>query len=132
MPKIGSAKQLISFGLIGSINTGFSFSIYLLLIYLEMPYAFANLTSTVLGILFSFKTNGRFVFNNSDPRLLVRFVSTWACIYLLNITAIAIFMHLGADAYYGGALALPPTILIAFWAQKRFVFGKVFDPKIED
>lgn len=114
--------QLVRFVLVGIVNTGFSYAIYAVLLYLGLGYAIANLIALLVGILFSFKTQGILVFNNSDNRRLLRFILAWTFIYSINIFIIRRFVAMGLNPYAGGALALPFTILLSYLAQKYFVF----------
>lgn len=114
--------QFIRFILVGIVNTAFSYSIYAFFLYLGFNYAIANLLSLLLGILFSFKTQSRFVFGNSDNRLLGRFFFGWAVIYLATITLIGQLIDRGLDAYVSGALAIPFSTAMSYLTQKYFVF----------
>lgn len=114
--------QLFRFVAIGVVNTAFSYSIYAFFLFLGFNYAIANLLALLFGILFSFKTQGRFVFRNSDNRLFGRFFLSWAVIYLLTITVIGQFIEYGLDAYVSGALALPFSTVLSYLLQKYFVF----------
>lgn len=115
-------NQFLRFLVVGAINTGFSYGIYAVLLYLGVAYTLANLAAMVLGILFSFKTQGTLVFRNMNNRLLCRFVLGWAVIYLANITAIGAMVDMGLDAYIAGALALPFSTLLGYVIQRYFVF----------
>lgn len=106
----------------GGVNTAFSYAFYALFLFLGFGYAIANLMALMLGILFSFKTQGRFVFNNSDNRRFGRFVLTWVVIYLATIALIGQFIALGLNAYAAGALALPFSTGLSYLSQKYFVF----------
>lgn len=114
--------KLVRFVIIGTLNTGFSYLIYAALLYAGLGYQLANLLALVVGILFSFKTQGRFVFDNPDNHLLGRFVISWALIYLCTITLIGWIIALGFDAYSAGALALPFSVVLSYLTQKYFVF----------
>lgn len=116
--------QFWRFIAIGVVNTGFSYSIYAFSLFLGFKYAIANLLALSFGILFSFKTQGRFVFRNSDNRLFGRFLLGWAVIYLATITLIGQLIGLGLDAYVAGALALPFSTALSYLTQKYFVFQK--------
>lgn len=118
--------QFVRFILVGVVNTGFSYAIYAGLVYLGLGYAIANLIALVVGILFSFKTQGILVFNEPSNRRLLRFVIVWAVIYFINIFLIGQFIAWGFNAYSGGALALPFGVLLSFIAQKYFVFRHGF------
>lgn len=115
--------QFVRFMLVGVLNTGFSYSVYALLLYLGLPYALANLGAALLGIVFSFCTQGQIVFGNHDKRLIFRFAAFWLVIYAFNIALIAAFIRLGLDAYAAGALALIPVAAASFLVQKFLVFA---------
>jgi putative flippase GtrA len=117
------ASLFLRFLLVGLLNTGFSYSLYMLLIWLGMHFAAANLLATLTGIAFSFRTQGALVFGSHDWRRLRRFVPVWLGIYGINVGTIALLVEAGLDAYAAGAVALPPTVLVSFVLQKRFVFA---------
>jgi putative flippase GtrA len=118
-------SDLMQFGrfvVVGVVNTAFSYAIYALLLYFGLNYAFANLTALVIGILFSFKTQGALVFANSENRRIFRYVLVWTFLYAFNIFVISQCIQLGFNSYVSGALAIPFTTLLSYVAQKRFVF----------
>ncbi len=115
--------QFFRFVLVGCLNTGFSYAIYAALLYLGLEYVAANFGALLLGILFSFRTQGSLVFRNKNSSLIYRFASSWGLIFLLNISLIYMFMQTGLNAYWAGALALVPTTVISYFVQKFFVFG---------
>lgn len=115
--------QFARFVVVGVLNTAFSYAIYALLLYFGFNYAVANLTALVIGVLFSFKTQGRLVFANADNGRIVRFAAVWAVLYFFNIFVISRFIALGFDPYVSGAFALPFSTVLSFVAQKFFVFG---------
>ena len=117
-----AALQFVRFVIVGIVNTAFSYAIYAALLYAGMNFAAANLTALVVGILFSFKTQGALVFGNEGNRRLVRFVLVWSLIYAVNLFLITRFMALGFDSYTSGALAVPFATVLSYLAQKFFVF----------
>jgi putative flippase GtrA len=119
-----TGSQMLRYIVVGGLNTGFSYAIYAALVFAGLGYALANLLALMTGILISFKTQGRFVFNNSANRLLGRFILGWALIYLCTITLIGRIIAIGLDAYSAGALSLPFSIGLSFVVQKFFVFRK--------
>ena len=114
--------RAIRFLVVGVLNTSFSYLIYAGFLYIGLGYQLANFLSLVVGILFSFKTQGRLVFNNPDNRLLGRFVLSWLVIYLCVIGFIGRIIALGLDAYTAGALSLPLSVGLSYLTQKYFVF----------
>jgi putative flippase GtrA len=118
------ASQQVRFVFVGVLNTAFSYSIYAFFLFVGVNYQLSNFLALVFGILFSFKTQGSLVFNNSNNKLLGRFVLSWVIIYLGTISVISQFMTLGLNAYWAGALALPFSVALSYVTQKYFVFRK--------
>lgn len=116
--------QCIRFVLVGGLNTTFSYLIYAALLFVGLGYQLANLLTLIVGILFSFKTQGHLVFSNTDNRLLGRFVLCWAVIYVCVIFLIGQIIASGFNAYTAGALALPFSVALSYVGQKYFVFRK--------
>jgi putative flippase GtrA len=116
------AIQVFRFVLVGVLNTSFSYLIYAAFLFVGLGYQLANFLALVVGILFSFKTQGHLVFDNPDNRLLGRFVLSWAAIYLCANTVIGQIIAFGYDPYTAGALALPVTVALSYLTQKYFVF----------
>lgn len=123
------AVQGLRFVLVGVLNTAFSYSIYAALLFVGLGYQSANFLALVVGILFSFKTQGHFVFFNPDNRRLGRFVLSWAVIYLCTIAVIGQIIGLGFDPYSAGALSLPFSVALSYLLQKYFVFRKIAGDK---
>ena len=118
-PKVA---QAIRFVLVGVLNTTFSYFIYAGLLFVGLSYQLANFLALVLGVLFSFRTQGHLVFRNTDNRLLGRFVISWAVIYISVIYLIGKIIATGFNAYLAGALALPFSVALSYLSQKYFVF----------
>lgn len=123
------AMQGVRFVLIGLLNTAFSYLIYAAFLFFGLGYQLANFLALVVGILFSFRMQGYFVFDNPDTRLLGRFVLSWGVIYLCTITVIGQIIALGFDPYSAGALSLPFSVALSYLLQKYFVFRH--KPKID-
>jgi putative flippase GtrA len=116
--------RAVRFLLVSGVNTAFSFGIYVLLVYLGLNYAVANLLALIAGIFFSFKTQGRFVFDNRSPDLLFRYAFCWLIIYVCNILLIRQIMQSGINAYAAGAMCIPVIAVVSYFVQKRIVFKK--------
>jgi len=116
-------KRWLRFVIVGSVNTSFSYGVYALLLWAGLPFVWANLGSLVLGILFSFRTQGRLVFGSRDDRRFFRFVLCWGLIWVINILLIAGLIQLGFDAYWAGFLALLPVTVLSYLVQKLIVFA---------
>jgi|SRR6218665_57505 len=113
---------LLRFLMVGVLNTGFSYSIYAFGVYLGAPLAVANLIACLVGIFFSFRTQGALVFRGADDASFYRFFGIWLFLYGFNTLLIYAFVNLGLDAYTAGLLALPCVVALNFVLQKTFVF----------
>lgn len=114
---------LVRYVVVGVANTGFSYSVYALALALGCSYPIASLIALIAGICLSFKTQGRFVFRNMRNSLFGRFLVSWVLIYLSHIGIVALCLHLGFNAFIGGALAMPSNVVAGFLLQRFFVFG---------
>lgn len=123
-----SKPRVVRFLTVGAVNTAFSYGVYVLLLSAGLNYAIASFAALSAGILFSFKTQGVFVFDNADNRLLGRFVFCWLLIYGANVFFIERMLMLGLDAYLSGALAMPAIATLSYVVQRFFVFRKVQGP----
>lgn len=119
-----TGNQFFRFLAVGVVNTGFSYGVYAVLLFFELEYKLANLGALVLGIIFSFNTQGRFVFKNANYNLFFRFLLCWVGVYFFNIYLIGIFIGLSFNSYVSGAFALIPVTLFSYVIQKFIVFGR--------
>lgn len=115
-------KRFYKFLFIGVINTIFGYSIYALFIFLHLHYTVAVLFATIIGILFNFKTIGKFVFQSSDSKLIFRFIGTYMVVYLINTVIIKTMLLFMSNLYFCGIFALTISAPVAFFLNKSFVF----------
>jgi len=116
-------RRFVRFLLVGGINAAFAYAVYAMFLFVGLNYALANLLSLIVSLLFSFKTQGRWVFNNTARKLFFRFCICWGLIYLCNIGFIRQMLIFGLDAYAAGALALPFIAVLSYLLQKYLVFN---------
>ncbi len=118
-------KKFIRFLFVGALNTLFGYSIYALFIFIGLHYSLAVFFSTILGILFNFKTIGILVFKNNDNSLIFRFFGVYAINYILNVSALTLLKFSGSDnMYINGLIVVFPLALLSFILNKKFVFVK--------
>jgi len=122
--KYALGNRFFRFLVVGGINTLFGYGVFALLILTGLHYAWAALISTIAGVLFNFKTTGKFVFQSHDNKLIVRFVLVYALLYGIQVSALKGFELISISALIGGALLLLPMAVIAFILNKRFVFHR--------
>lgn len=116
--------QFARFLLVGIINTAFSYGVYAFFVYLGLNYAVANLLALLIGIVFSFKTQGKFVFRAQSAKAFLPFVLCWVVIYVFNIALIGVLIKIGFNAYAAGAIALAPVVVFSYFLQRYVVFRR--------
>jgi putative flippase GtrA len=114
--------QFIRYLAVGATNTGFSILVYWAMLWAGLAVPLASLASLVVGILISFTTQSRFVFDNRDPWKLLPYFIVWSILYAFNLGLIWLLMRCGLDAYAAGFLSTPATVLLSYFLQKAFVF----------
>lgn len=80
-------RQLISFALVGLVNTGLSLVLIISLLRLGMAFALANLLGYIFGILFSFNVNRRLTFRSRGQTKieLPRFLAVYGVAYVIQL-----------------------------------------------
>ncbi len=116
--------QLIRFGIVGALNTAFSYAVYSAGIYLGLTYYVASLIALILGIVMSFVTQGKLVFKTELHGRFYKFLAVWTVLYFVNIGVIWLLAKLGFNYYLGGLLALVPVVCLSFVLQKKLVFQR--------
>lgn len=115
-------SQLIKFIAIGIVNTLFYYLIFSLFIFLGLDYKFAVLFATLIGVLFSFKTFGKFVFNNNNKKLIFKFLLVYTILYVLNIIFIFYFNTYFKNYYISGLVATIICAILSFVLNKFYVY----------
>ena len=118
------SSQIIRYGLVSVINTAFSYGMYALTIFLGVGYQGASLVSLVLGILFSFMTQGTMVFKGVSKMAFIRYLMVWCMLYFANVWLIGFLQQLSINLYVAGAIATMPIALMGYLFMKFFVFRK--------
>ncbi len=120
--------RLLKFFLVGGLNTLFGYSVYSLFIYIGLHYSIASLLSTVLGVLFNFKTTGMLVFKSRDNRLIFKFVGVYVVVYVVNVGLLKALHSFGVDLYLSGAILVLPLAMLSYVLLKKFVFKETAEP----
>lgn len=114
--------KFIKFLFVGGLNTAFGYGIFALFIFLKFHFAVASFLSTVLSILFNFKTTGTIVFKNNDNHLIFRFFGVYGIIYVLNVLGLKCFKFFDFNMYLAGFIMIFPMAVVSFILMKKFVF----------
>lgn len=123
--KFNISKSFIKFILVGILNTVFGYSVFALFNFLGFHYSMSTLLSTVIGILFNFKTTGCLVFNNNNNRLLFRFIMVYCITYFFTVLVLTVLSKLNLNnMYINYAVVLPVNALLSYYLMKKIVFIK--------
>lgn len=117
-------QQFLRYIVVGIVNTSFSYGIYAGLVFVGLEFKVASLMALLIGIAFSFVTQGTIVFSNATRKTLVKFILAWVVIYIVNITLISILMRASLNAYIAGAVATVPVTFISYFILKYAVFAR--------
>ena len=117
-------QRFFRFLLVGGINTIFGYTVYGLGLFMGLQYALAVLISTAAGIVFNFKTIGKYVFVNNDHKLFIKFLGVYAVIYLLNTMILGLFHKYNFNLYLAQAILVVPLACFSYLLNKYFVFGE--------
>lgn len=112
------------FLVIGALNTGFSYSIFALLLFFGFGIEIGSFLALLVGILFSYITQSSIVFQHTSIGAFVRFILMWGVIYVINLVIIWAVMVFGASTYLAAAIATGPVTVISYFLQKLAVFRR--------
>lgn len=120
--RIRPTGRFLRFLLVGVLNTAFGYGVFVACLWLGMHYALAGAFSTVLGVLFNFKSTGELVFRSQGNGKLAHFVAVYAIIYLVNVLALGVMLQSGIPEWLGGLILLLPSAILSYILNRQFVF----------
>jgi len=118
-------NHFVRFILVGILNTMVGYGLFALFIFIGLHYSLAVLFSTILGVLFNFKSIGRLVFNTKNNKKIYHFIGVYTFLYLLNVSGLWGLSSIGIeDMYVAGAVLLAPLAIMSFILNRKFVFNQ--------
>ena len=116
-------EQFVTFLFVGVLNTLVGYLLYVFFVWVGCNYIFAPLFSTILGVLFNFKTIGVIVFKSHNNRLLGKFFGVYGIVYVCNVLGLKCLDRVGiTNMYIAGAILVLPLALLGFCLNKKWVF----------
>ena len=116
-------EQFVTFLFVGVLNTLVGYLLYVFFVWVGCNYIFAPLFSTILGVLFNFKTIGVIVFKSHNNRLLGKFFGVYGIVYVCNVLGLKCLDRVGiTNMYIAGAILVLPLALLGFGLNKKWVF----------
>jgi len=81
LKQLWARSSKLRYLLVGLFNTGIAFLLYAVLVSLGMNFAIANFIALCFGILFSYQTIKRIVFETKDKYTPVRYLILWVVLF---------------------------------------------------
>ncbi len=123
---INSIVQFIKFGIVGLTNTVVGFFIYYILLFYGINYLLANILSWAISVMNSFYWNNKYVFLNSQEKIIKVIFKTYvsyALSFFLNIIALYILVsQFNISKIIAPILVLLITIPLNFFLNKFWAF----------
>jgi len=113
--------QFIKFLIVGGINTGIYYIIYVISISLGFSYQLAVINATTVTIVISFLTFKSIVFKNNG--YFFRFIILQIFNMLINILIIK-FLRYYFNDYISGFISLMIIAVFSFLINKRYIFKR--------
>jgi putative flippase GtrA len=120
----GRLAELVRYGAVGVINTGFGFGLYSLFVFVGLNVFAAQLLAHAIGMAFNFVMFKRHVFTESQASL-ARYIASYAVNYLISLGLLFVFHHLIASPYLVGFTVLICAAAINYLMLKLFVFRRL-------
>lgn len=114
--------QIFRFLGVGALNTLFGYSVFAILIFIQMKPTLALIFTYGVGVVFNFFTTRWFVFGNSKHASLLRFTIAYIVIYFFNLGLYKIAELAGASPLVAQAFCLPIVAVFSFLLFKFQVF----------
>ena len=99
--KKNTSREAVRYIIVGLANTAMTAVVIFGLMHAGVGIYPSNATCYVVGIIFSFVMNAKFTFSTTlSPLRFIKFVSTCAFCYILNLIAMKVFFIVIPDAIY--------------------------------
>lgn len=120
----GAIDQRVRFVLVGVLNTAFGYGLYAVGLWIGLGYSVAALLALVLGIAFSFVTQGRLVFKAFNWSNLPKYLVFWISMWIVNVGLISVLLPVVRDnAYLAGFLSSLVLVGPSYLIQRYWIFS---------
>lgn len=118
------SHQFLRFLIVGALNTVVGYLLYLIGLWVGLPYQAALICSTTLGATFNFFTTGRIVFENMVLGKIIAFLVVYGVTLAVNLVLLILLIRSGIGKAYAQAALLPLVVIVSFLLNKYLVFGR--------
>jgi len=112
------------FLIVSVLNTSFGYSAYSILIFFSLSYENAIAISTILGVAFNYQSIKNLVFKRKGDNRLLRFISVYILIYIININGVAFFLTFDHNLYLSFLMIFIPSSILNYLIMRYFVFNR--------
>jgi putative flippase GtrA len=125
--RLTGLHEPIKFGLVGIVNTGVDFTLFLVLVKMGLSPIPANIISFSVGAIISYLANSRFTFRATDcfgwpAGVMIAFFGMTACNVILSTLLVRLGLMIGLMAVEAKAISLVGTFLFGFILSKFVIF----------
>ena len=121
MDGLGRHRPL-RFVMAGAVNTGVSYGVYALALWVGLALAAASLLSLLAGLAVGYLTQGRYVFRRPSPGSLLRYLLGWTVLYGVHYGVVSSLMHVGVHPLAGALVALVLIAALSYFVLRDLVF----------
>ncbi len=116
--------SFIRFLFVAGINTCFGYGMFAVVVFFLKNVYLSVVVSTVISVLFNFKTYGALVFKSKDNSKIFRFVGVYLCTMTIQMSLLKLLALAGIlNPYIAGGVILLPVSLLSFFLMRKFVFN---------
>jgi putative flippase GtrA len=115
--------HFIRFLFVAGINTLFGYLLFAITVFLLKNVYLSVVLSTIIAVLFNFKTYGAIVFRSHDNSKIFRFFGVYLCTMSVQMILLRAFALAGiTNPYIAGGIIILPVALLSFMLMRKFVF----------
>lgn len=117
-------RNIAGFLGVGILNTVVGYSIYAILLLLNVTYLGSLLIATIAGIIFNYFSIGRLVFQKKGGlSIFLKFIAAYGIVYLVNACMLGMAIgYFQIGPYIAQALCIPPSVLISWLLMNYWVY----------
>ena len=118
--------EFFKFLTVGFLNTIVGYTVYVALLFIDTPYLFALIFSTIIGILFNYFSFGRIFFREQgDWLIFCRFFSAYTVIFITNVVMLSTLTTYSIfSPYIAQMICLPLNVILSWSLLNHWVFKR--------
>lgn len=120
--KLLNNNLLARFIVAGIVNTLFGWTIFSILILLDIAIPISLFFGMLLGILFNYITIGGYAFKKFSKKIFFKFTLSNLFIYLLNLLLLSLIDRIILNVIFAQLFLAPFLALLSFIIMKKIVF----------